>query len=122
LLLAPLLLYQDTKRTSLVLLGVLQRVVWRIVFKTSCVSMLCSGYVSGLLCAVLLTNRHADVAMQMSIEKAADYCRRRTTFLQQQQQGVQKVRRETCAAYDSVLIHVPALRTSVGLAAGAFVR
>jgi hypothetical protein len=32
------------------------------------------------------------LAMQMTTEKAVDYCRRRTTFLQQQQQGVQKVR------------------------------
>lgn len=35
----------------------------------------------------------AFVIMQMSVEQAKDYCKRKTTFVQKQQQGVQKVRR-----------------------------
>lgn len=43
-----------------------------------------------------------DYYVEMTVEKAADYCRRRTTFLQQQQQGVQKAAQERQKALNQV--------------------
>eukprot|EP00775_Hariotina_reticulata_P004344 gene4344-4597_t len=52
-----------------------------------------SLYVKGKLADTekVLVNIGTDYFVEMSIEKATDYCRRRTLKIQQQQQGLQKV-------------------------------